>query len=411
MTEDYMEQSCGEVDHLAEHDDDDMFVWPWKGIIVNLPVELIDGRYVGKSGSNMRDELAARGFNPTRVHPLWNSHGHSGSAVVEFRNEMLGFYKAKSFENAYEADHHGKKDWNIDNNPKSGIYGWVARREDYRSNNIIGEHLRKIADLKTLSDIQKEEDQKANKLESYLTNVNEVKKREYEETNSKYVETENALRKLMAENDKIHQSYNEEIEKMQSSVRAHVQKVCNDHVKRKLKIESEKRELELQGIELQKREIAARNSSLGIASDEQRKAEENMLKLADNHKREKEKLHEKIIVSRKQVEAKHAAELEVKRLKGRLNVLKHMGDDNLEVMKKIEEIHKKLKEKEEELEYLVSLNQMLVVQQRKNNDELQEARKELIERSEDAVNLKKKFLDEGGGNSSVSVKNAGDDSE
>ncbi|KAJ9553330.1 hypothetical protein OSB04_017375 [Centaurea solstitialis] len=388
-------QPKDQVDHLADHDGDEMFVWPWKGIVVNLPIELIDGRYIGKSGSNMRDELTARGFNPTRVQPLWNFRGHSGSAVVEFRKDWTGFNNAMSFEKAYEAERHGKRDWKENNDPKSGIYGWVARADDYRSDNIVGEHLRKIADLRTVSDIMAEEDYKAVKLVSNLTSVIEVKKRHFEEMESKYMETENTLSKLIAEKDKVFQSYNEEIKKIQLSGREHLQRIYNDHEKLKLQLERQKRELELRGVELQKREVvnenerkklaeeieenAVRNSSLRIASDEQRKADESVMKLADDHKRAKEKLHEKILLLEKQLDAKQAVELEIERLKGQLNVMKHMGDDDLEVLKKIEDMHKDLKEKEEELGDLETLKQTLIVQERKSNDELQEARKELIE--------------------------------
>ncbi|KAL7588365.1 hypothetical protein Lser_V15G36210 [Lactuca serriola] len=390
-------QVNNEVDHLADHDGDEMFVWPWKGIVVNLPVKLTDGRYVGSSGSSLRDELTMKGFNPTRVIPLWNFRGHSGSAVVEFKKDWTGFNNAMSFEKAYEADHHGKKDWNPgnDHTHSSGIYCWVARGDDYRSNNIIGEHLRKIADLMTISDIMEEEDHKEIQLKSTLTNVIEVKKRHIEEMESKYMETEVTLRNLIAEKDKIHQYYNEEFKKIQSSAREHYQKILNDHEKLKLRLESEKKELQLQGEELQKREVvnenerkilaeeieenAARNSSLKIATAEQRKADESVLKLADDHKREKEKLHERIIMLEKKLDAKQAVELEIERLRGQLNVMKHMGDDDLEVLKKMDEIHNNLKEKEEEFVDLESLYQTLVVQERKSNDELQEARKELIE--------------------------------
>lgn len=56
-----------------------------------------------------------------------------------------------------------------------------------------------------------------------------------------------------------------------------------------------------------------------------------------------------------------------------------MGDDgDLEVLKKVEDILKDLKEKEEELDDLETLNQTLIVRERKSNDELQEARKELV---------------------------------
>lgn len=59
--------------------------------------------------------------------------------------------------------------------------------------------------------------------------------------------------------------------------------------------------------------------------------------------------------------------------------MKHMGDDgDLEILKKMEENIKVLREKEGELEDLEALNQTLIVKERKSNDELQEARKELI---------------------------------
>lgn len=58
--------------------------------------------------------------------------------------------------------------------------------------------------------------------------------------------------------------------------------------------------------------------------------------------------------------------------------MKHMGDDDLEVLQKVEAIHKELREKEGEYEDLDALNQTLIIKERKCNDELQEARKELI---------------------------------
>ena len=59
--------------------------------------------------------------------------------------------------------------------------------------------------------------------------------------------------------------------------------------------------------------------------------------------------------------------------------MKHMGDDgDLEVLKKVEGIHTMLREKEGDLEDLEALNQTLIVKERKSNDELQDARKELI---------------------------------
>nr|XP_043618446.1 protein INVOLVED IN DE NOVO 2-like [Erigeron canadensis] len=384
-----------DVDHRAEQDADEMFVWPWKGVVVNLPIELQDGRHVGKSGSSLRDTLTMRGFNPTRVIPLWNFRGHSGCAIVEFHKDWPGFNNAMSFEKAYEANHRGKRDWKVIKDPKDDNYGWVARSDDYNADTIIGEHLRKIADLRIISDIIMEEDHKSEKLKSNLSKVNEDIKMHLVEMQNKCVETDNNLCKLIAEKDKLHQHYNAKIKKIESGAREHIQRLFSDHQKVKLQLQNQKTELELEGQELQKREVvneneqkklcedieqyAVKKKMLQMASDEQRKADESVMKLAEDQKRQKEELHNIIISREKQLDSMHALELEIEKYKGQLNVMQHIKKDDLEVIKKVEAIQMDLREKEEELEYLGSMNQTLVVQERKSNDELQDARKEMIE--------------------------------
>lgn len=66
-------------------------------------------------------------------------------------------------------------------------------------------------------------------------------------------------------------------------------------------------------------------------------------------------------------------------MRGAIEVMKHMSEDgDMEAKKKMESIQEELKDKEEDLEDLELTNQALIVKERKNNDELQEARKELI---------------------------------
>lgn len=377
-------------------DHDEKLVWPWTGIVVNIPTKRTEeGRYVGESGSKLRDELKSRGFNPTRVHPLWNFRGHSGSAVVEFCKDWPGLHNAMSFERAYEADHHGKKDWLANNDQKSGLYAWVARADDYYSTGIIGDHLQKIGDVRTISDIMEEEARKQGKLVSNLKNLIEVKNKCLKEMEERCTQTTVSLSNIIEEKDKLLQAYNEEIKKIQLSARDHFQRIFKDHEKLKLLVESQKTELEHRGVELEKREArneseskklaeeieknAIRNSSLQLASLEQEKADVNVLKLAEDQKRQKEELHKRIIQLEKQLDAKQALELEIERLRGSLNVMKHMGDDgDVEILEKVDTILKQLREKEGELEDLEALNQTLIVKERKSNDELQEARKELV---------------------------------
>lgn len=88
---------------------------------------------------------------------------------------------------------------------------------------------------------------------------------------------------------------------------------------------------------------------------------------------------DKILKLETQLNAKQKVEMEIEELKGKLEVMKHLGDqDDDAVQKKMEVMKQELGEKIEELEALESLNQTLMIKERQSNDELQEARKELI---------------------------------
>ncbi|GAB2210917.1 hypothetical protein Droror1_Dr00016206 [Drosera rotundifolia] len=392
-----------ETSPLSNYDHDEQFVWPWTGIIVNIPTVLKDGRNVGESGSRLRDELRVRGYNPKRVHPLWNFKGHSGTAVVEFNKDWVGLSNALAFEKAYDVDNHGKKHWTANDSQKHGLYGWVARADDYKSPGIIGEHLRKIADIKTISDLIAEETRKADKLVSSLANVLENKNKSLQEIEHRFWETSKSLDQVMGERDKLYQSYNEEIKKIQLSARDHFQKIFNDHEKLKLQLESEKTELELRGQELEKREAlneterrklmedleknSLKNSSLQHAAIVQQQADENVLKLAEEQKKQQENLHKTIMQLQNQLEAKQALELTIEQLRGAVNVMKHVKDEgDIEVMEKVDKMLRDMREKEAELEEVETLNQTLIVKERMSNEELQEARKELINGMKDMPN-------------------------
>ncbi|RDY13496.1 Protein INVOLVED IN DE NOVO 2, partial [Mucuna pruriens] len=376
---------------------DEQFVWPWIGIVVNIPTRRTeDGRCVGESGSRLRDEYRSRGFNPVRVNPLWNFRGHSGTALVEFNKNWPGLDNALAFERAHELDHHGKKDWFAYTERKSGIYAWIARADDYKMNNIYGEHLRKMGDIKTIPELMEEEARRQDKLVSNLTNIIQAKNQHLKEMEVRCHETTRKMNLAMMDKDKLIQAYNEEIKRIQSSARDHFQRIFTDHEKLKLQLESHKNELELRKVELEKREAhneserkklaeeieenATKNSSLQMASLEQKKADENVMKLAEDQKRQKEQLHAKIIRLQKQLDMKQELELEIQQLKGSLNVLKHMEDDgDSEVLNKVDALHKDLRDKEQSLQDIDALNRALITKERESNDELQEARRALVE--------------------------------
>ncbi|EYU43462.1 hypothetical protein MIMGU_mgv1a002657mg [Erythranthe guttata] len=385
------------VEAVTDYDPSEMLVWPWSGVVVNIPVELIDGRYVGESGSKLRDRLSRRGFNPIRVRTLWIDKWHSGTAIVEFRKDWSGFADAMFFDKDYEVNNHGKTNWLAKTDKSSDLYAWIARVDDYNANDVIGETLRRFGDPRTVLDIMEEEARKTNKLVISLTNTFESKKRCLLEMESKVKETESSLSQLIVERDNIRRVYNEEIRKIQSSAWDHYKKIFKDHEKLKVELETQKRDLERRGQELMKREThnkiererlaeeleqnAVKNCSLQAAAKEQRRADENVMKLAEEHKKQKEKLHKRIIQLEKQLDAKQAVQLEVEQLRGKLNVMMHMGHEgDLRVLNKVELLIKALREKEEELQDLEALNQYLILQERNRNNDLQDARKELVNR-------------------------------
>ena len=130
---------------------------------------------------------------------------------MEFNKNWTGLDNALAFERAYELDHHGKKDWFANTQHKSGIYAWIAQADDYKMNNIIGEQLRKMVDIKTISELMEEEARTQDKLVSNLNNTLQVKKKRLKEMEVKYYETSRRMDIVMGEIDKLTQGHNQGI--------------------------------------------------------------------------------------------------------------------------------------------------------------------------------------------------------
>jgi hypothetical protein len=80
------------------------------------------------------------------------------------------------------------------------------------------------------------------------------------------------------------------------------------------------------------------------------------------------------------LDAKLKLEMEIEEIKGKLQVIKHLGDDDDEaVQKKMEDMNGELQQKVDDLNYMENLNHVLISKERESNDELQGARKKLIE--------------------------------
>ncbi|XP_065864212.1 factor of DNA methylation 4-like [Euphorbia lathyris] len=368
-----------------------LFVWPWMGIVANVERQFQGGRWVGESGAKLRDELTTKGFDPVKVHPLWSRAGHSGFAIVEFKKEWDGFKSAIVFDKEFKVNHSGKEDYfnHLSNNRGERLYGWVASDDDYHSQTIVGDYLRKNGDLKSAYDKEAEDKQKDSNLMINLSNSLQRKNETLEKMKVKVEETNASLNNLVEETDSMVRQYNEEIRRMQMDAHHQFAKISLDHENRTLELEAERKELERRERQLEEREIQNENVMRNLdfqkqknkmAIVEQKKADEELWKLAEEQKREKEKLCQKILELEKNLDAKQTLELDIERMKGALEVMKHMGEEeeDMEVKKRMDQMENDLKEKEEELDDLDSLNQTLMVKERMNNDQLQDARKELI---------------------------------
>ncbi|KAI8573884.1 hypothetical protein RHMOL_Rhmol01G0310400 [Rhododendron molle] len=99
-------------------------------------------------------------------------------------------------------------------------------------------------------------------------------------------------------------------------------------------------------------------------------------------RKEKEKLHRRVAELQKKLNYKKALKLALKVIRefdedGQVG-LKNKMDGEVELKNETNAIHQDMKEKDKHIEHLESLTSILTAKDRKSNDELQEARKELI---------------------------------
>lgn len=367
---------------------DENYVWPWTGIIVNIKSQLHDSRYWLKEFAKYR---------PLDVRIFLMDGDVAAQAVIDFHNDWNGFMNASEFEKSFEAKRLGKKDWKSrELQANSDIYGWVAREDDYNCGGPIGDYLRNKGRLRTVSDIVQEASESRNSIVDNLANEIDITNENLNKMQYKYNEKTMSLSRMLEEKDKLHNAFVEESRSMQRKAREEVRRILEEQEKLSNELDEKRRKLDSWSRDLNKREVLtdqerqkleedkkkkdSRNESLLLASKEQKIADENVLRLVEEQKREKEEALNKILQLEKQLDAKQKLEMEIEELKGKLQVMKHLGDqDDAAIKKKMEEMNEELEDKIESLDNMESMNKTLIIKERQSNDELQEARKELIE--------------------------------
>ncbi|XP_023919586.2 factor of DNA methylation 1 isoform X2 [Quercus suber] len=369
---------------------DDLYVWPWMGILVNIV-------FSNKDILLVTEQLLTRfrRFQPVDIVVFSDEEDQIGQAIVKFSNDWKGFMNCSEFEKFFETEHCGKKEWHAQKIHGRKCYGWCARADDYEAEGVIGDFLHRNGQLRTVSDIDREAAQNRNNVVAKLANKINITNENLNEIEYKYNEKTMTLSRMLEEKDRLNYAYEEEIMRLQRLDRGKVHRILDEQERLKLQLENKNNRLESWSKELNKREAltererqkldeekkkhGVRNNSLQMASWEQKRADKNVARLVEEQKREKEAALNKILQLEEELAAKQKLEMEIEEIKGKLQVMKHHKDyDDAAVQKKMEEMNDELQEKVEDLNHLESTNQALIAKERQSNDDLQETRKELI---------------------------------
>ncbi|KAJ1282610.1 hypothetical protein BS78_03G065500 [Paspalum vaginatum] len=378
------------------------YAWPWACVLA---------AGAGFNADEFADRVAM--FSLAEVVPLFvdEVEGAESFAIVRFTNDWSGFDAALTLESHFNVNRLGKKEFEMKGNglgPAEGsgnggevkVYGWVAREGDYNAKSAVGRFLRKHTILKTIDEVSKIELEKSGAMVATLASQIEEKNRYLQDLETKKNATELSISRLEEDNRKLHEAYNEEMRSLHRRARENALRIFQDNENLRQELENKRRELNSRAKQLEKlsaenandrktladekQKAKDDNSELELASIEQQRADEDVLKLLDDQKREKEDVFARMLQLEKELHEKQQLELEVARLNGTLQVMKHLeGDDDGDIHEKMEKLSERLEHEKKRLE---DLSGDLVRKERESNDELQQARKELIKALEDELN-------------------------
>ncbi|KQK14286.1 factor of DNA methylation 4 [Brachypodium distachyon] len=375
------------VDYEPLKNEEEKFVWPWMGILVNVPTEGHDVNFVSENADMLRSQLSR--FRPCQVTILWNSKGQT--AVIKFNEDWIGFNDALAFENHFILEKYSKTDWNKSNCRMDDLYGWLARTDDYNSPGTIGEHLRKAGVLKSIGDRQREG---TDKCVAHFAHQMEEKNKQLQELELKNNQNAMKLDSMMKDKDRLVEEHNEKKRKMQQDARRTFRKMLQDnqrlHQELNTRIEETSRKhkeleelatfsnIDKAKVEAEIKKNANDNVLLDLAFLKFKKGGEETMQLAKKHEQEMEDAFKRQYKLEKDLTSKQNLETTVAYLRGKLEIMKHMGAEEDTTSKELDKISEELKEKEEELEHMKSANQALIIVERRTNDELEQAKEELI---------------------------------
>jgi hypothetical protein len=180
----------------------ELYVYPWMGILANVPADQTE-----EDGASVMQKMD--NFKPSRCSAVHSSSGYTGVVVLHFEKDWIGFKDALAFHNYYKSRHLGKMDWNEAGRRGKYIFGWLAKEEDYSSDDPVARFLSERGELKTVSELQLELSRKTESLITNLTSQISAKSKYLLELECKYNQMDLALLRAMEDIDSLHQRYNE----------------------------------------------------------------------------------------------------------------------------------------------------------------------------------------------------------
>ncbi|KAG9454703.1 hypothetical protein H6P81_007607 [Aristolochia fimbriata] len=379
---------------------DEMYVYPWTGILWNVKTQIgDDGKRVGASASKLKDEFSR--FNSLKVKHVWNFKGHTGAAILDFGHDWSGFNSGMQFENYFAALQQGKEQWFKKRNYPDRMYGWLARADDFNYSGPVGKFLREAGDLKAIADLEKEEERKRGMLVEDLACTIEDKNRNIKELESRFKTTTSSLQQVIERTVWVcvlpEALLYIELNQLRKERLDHLQEVHSQNERQRQDLESKMQALELRNQELDQREAqneferrtlqeekeknAAKAMSFEKAAMKQREANESFVRLVEDQKKMKEMVLDLTMRLEKKLDEQHKLELDLEQLRGKSQVEACTGDIDPLAEAKMKELQERIDDLKDELDDSVKLTGVLAIQQRQINDELQEARKELISKA------------------------------
>jgi len=186
--------------------DEEVFVWPWMGIMVNLQYELKGEKYFWESEERLRAQLSR--FRPLQVTILGDDKDQTFCAIIKFAKDWSGLKDALAFEKHFIVEQYGKTDWIKINRRKDNLYGWLARSDDYTSSGPIGQHLRENGDLRSVGDLEREGMQETDKRVAHY--ARQIGVTNYHMSELELRNNQNAMKldRMMEEKDRLIEEHN-----------------------------------------------------------------------------------------------------------------------------------------------------------------------------------------------------------